>query len=67
MPRGEVPLRLKYFALMVAILLAQGAATAAPPLPMTPTGPWNVEFADSMCLLRRAYGKNGGKIGRAHV
>lgn len=50
-------MRLKYLASMVATLFGHGAATAAPPpLPMAPTGPWNVEFADSMCLLSRAYG-----------
>jgi len=40
-----------------AILFGHAIATAAPPpLPMALTGPWNVEFADSMCLLSRAYG-----------
>ena len=44
-----------------AILFGHAIATAAPPpLPMALTGPWNVEFADKMCLLSRPYGKNGG-------
>jgi len=41
----------------LAALLSHSLATAAPPpTPLTPTGPWNVEFADSMCLLGRPFG-----------
>jgi len=52
---------MRFFAASIAILLAQmtaAAAPAAPPTLMTPTGPWNVEFADSMCLLSRPYEKD---------
>jgi TonB family protein len=33
-----------------------GAAAAAPAPLMMPTGPWNVDYADKMCLLIRPYG-----------
>lgn len=55
-------MRSKILAASFAILFAHSIAAAAPaaaPLPMTPTGPWNVEFADSMCLLSRPFGKDG--------
>jgi len=53
--------RINGLAAALSILFAHGVATAAPKPspPMTPTGPWNVEFADSMCLLSRSYGKGG--------
>lgn len=40
-----------------AILFAEamGAAATSPAL-MTPTGPWHVEYASTMCLLSRPYG-----------
>jgi TonB family protein len=52
--------RLKFLAASFAILFAHTIAAAAPKPPalMAPTGPWNVEFADKMCLLSRPYGKN---------
>jgi len=55
-------MRSKILAASFAILFAHSIAAAAPaaaPLPMTPTGPWKVEFADSMCLLSRPFGKDG--------
>ena len=42
----------------LALLFVEGAGSAAPPAVLTPTGPWNVEFADSMCLLSRPYEKD---------
>ena len=51
-------MRIVILALSFAFL-GHAMATAAPaPPPMTPSGPWTVEFADSMCLLSRAYGKD---------
>jgi len=53
--------RLKFLAASFAILFAPTTAAAAPkpaPALMTPTGPWNVDFADKMCLLIRPYGKD---------
>ena len=57
-------MRIKLLAASFAILFAQAVASAAPapapvPVPMIPAGPWNVEFADSMCLLSRPYGQDG--------
>ncbi len=52
-------MRTKFLAASLATLFTHALATAAPaptPTPMAPTGPWNVEFADSMCLLSRPYG-----------
>ena len=45
-----------------ACLLAAATTTAAPspaPQALKASGPWNVEFADSMCLLGRPFGKGG--------
>jgi TonB family protein len=54
---GNDPVRITSLAACVALLLTHGVATAAPAAPLlTPTGPWNVEFADSMCLLSRPFG-----------
>ena len=53
-------MRIKSLAAAFAIPFAHAAAAAASPPPlMAPTGPWNVEFADKMCLLSRPYGKDG--------
>jgi TonB family protein len=53
-------MRTKVLAAAFTILFAHTIATAAPaPALLAPTGPWNVEFADSMCLLGRPYGKDG--------
>lgn len=53
-------MRIRFLAASIATLVAHSTATAAPPPPpMTPSAPWNVEFADSMCLLSRPYGKDG--------
>lgn len=50
-------------ALFTASLLAPFAAAGAtaPPAPslLAPTGPWQVEFADSMCVLSRTYDDRG--------
>ena len=52
-------MRLKILAASFTVLLAHTTSTATPaPALMTPTGPWNVEFADSVCLLSRPYGKD---------
>ena len=53
-------MRLKFFAASFAILFAHTMAAAAPnpPALMEPSGPWNVDFADKMCLLIRPYGKD---------
>ena len=49
----------KIFAASLTALLAHATATAGPPpLPTAPNGPWTVDFADSMCILSRAYGKD---------
>lgn len=48
-------MRIKLLAASIATLLAHALATAAPPTPMAPTGPWNVEFADKLCVLSRPY------------
>ena len=52
-------MRVKSLMASLALLFAPGIAVAAPPQPLTPAGPWNVEFADSMCLLSRPYGRDG--------
>lgn len=53
-------MRIRFFAASFIVVLAHTMATAAPPPPpMIPSAPWNVEFADSMCLLSRPYGKDG--------
>ncbi len=50
-------MRTKILAASLAALFTHALAAAAPaPTPMAPTGPWNVEFADSMCLLSRPFG-----------
>ena len=53
-------MRLKFLAASFAILFSHTIAAAAPKPPalMAPTGPWNVDFADKMCLLIRPYGKD---------
>jgi TonB family protein len=57
---GSDHVRIKSLAAAFAILFTHAAATAVSPPPlMMPTGPWNVEFADKMCLLSRHYGKDG--------
>lgn len=47
---------IKLFAASLIILLAHASASAAPPQLITPSGPWHVEYAGSMCLLSRPYG-----------
>ena len=39
----------------VAALVPQSANTADP-APLKPSSPWNVEYADDMCILQRFYG-----------
>lgn len=42
--------------IMLAVVLAgQSGGVDAPPL--TPVRPWNIEYADSMCVAARAYGE----------
>lgn len=49
-------MRIGFLAASIATLFAHTMATAAPKPPlMTPTGPWNVEFADKHCMLSRPY------------
>ncbi len=53
-------MRIKVLVASFITLLSHNLAAATPsppPLPMAPAGPWKVEFADSMCLLSRPYGK----------
>jgi TonB family protein len=41
----------------VAVALAvQSAASPPPSAPLKPSSPWNVDFAESMCLLQRQFG-----------
>jgi len=54
----EQKVRFYTIAATLALLLVHAAGSAAPPALMAPTGPWNVEFADSMCLLSRSYEKD---------
>ncbi len=50
-------MRAKFLAASLVTALAQNFATAAPaPSLLTPSGPWHVEYAGSMCLLGRPYG-----------
>ena len=53
-------MRLTFFAAAVAMLSSHTMAAAAPKPPalMAPSGPWNVDFGDKMCLLVRPYGKD---------
>jgi TonB family protein len=57
---GSKQLRPIFLVASLAILFSHTMAAAAPKPPalMTPTGPWNVDFADKMCLLSRPYGKD---------
>ncbi len=44
------------FAFLSATLCAPHVVAAAPvSAPLTPSGPWHIEYADSMCLLSRPY------------
>lgn len=52
-------MRIGLLAASIVSLVAHTTATAAPPPLLLPTAPWNVEFADSMCLLSRTYGRDG--------
>lgn len=36
-------------------------AAAAPPLPLTPSTPWNVEAKEDLCVLSRTYGSEGDR------
>lgn len=48
---------MKWLAATFALLFASSIATAAPaPALLTPSGPWHVEYAGSMCLVSRPYG-----------
>lgn len=51
-------------AIAIASLAALGIQTAAtaPANPLTPSGPWNVEYADRMCLLTRDFGEGVAKV-----
>jgi TonB family protein len=49
-------MRIKSFAVAIGILSTSGPASAVTTPLLTPTGPWNVEYADKMCLLIRPYG-----------
>jgi hypothetical protein len=40
-------------------ILSSHAVAAAPLVPMAPSGPWHVDFANSMCVLDRPYGADG--------
>ena len=42
------------FAAALAALAPQSAAI--PPVPLKPSGPWIVDYADSMCVLQRQFG-----------
>lgn len=44
------------FAAVSAALAIQSAAIPPSPAPLKPSSPWNVEYADSMCLLQRSFG-----------
>ena len=55
--RGMKPLFL--IGLVVAIIAAAPARSA---IPLTPAGPWAVEYADSMCLLSRKFGTGDSKV-----
>jgi TonB family protein len=37
-------------------------AAAVPTIPLAPSGPWNVEYADKMCLLTRDFGTGVAKV-----
>jgi TonB family protein len=54
-------MRIDRITALLAILLTPSLALAAPKIstPRMPTGPWNVEFADSMCVLSRPFGNDG--------
>lgn len=51
-------MRIPSLAVFIAIL-SSPAVAAVPPTPMTPSGPWHVDFANSMCVLDRPYGADG--------
>ena len=52
-------MRTKTLVATLSLVLFQTVANAAStPSPMTPSGPWHVEYAGSMCLLSRPYGTN---------
>ena len=40
----------------VSAALAVQTIAAVPPVPLKPQGPWNVQYADNMCLLSRSFG-----------
>jgi TonB family protein len=44
------------FAVASAALAIQSAAIPPVPAPLKPSSPWNVEYADNMCLLQRYFG-----------
>ncbi len=56
-------MRIKFLAASLATLFTHALATAAPaPTPMAPTGPWNVEFADKLCVITRPYAVGDKKL-----
>jgi TonB family protein len=51
------------FAAACVALTIQAAAQIAPTLtPLKPSSPWNVEYADNMCLLQRAFGEPSQQV-----
>ena len=47
--------------LLAGVMTAQSVA-AAKPEPYTPLNPWNVDYADDSCALRRAFGDTDSKV-----
>ena len=47
--------------LMLAAFAAQ-AATVGTPAPLEPSGPWRVEYADTMCIVGRTFGTGEQQI-----
>lgn len=49
------------FAAASAAVAIQSAA-ASQPAPLKPSSPWNVEYADNMCILAREFGEGDAKV-----
>ena len=45
---------------LAAVIISATPAHSA--IPLAPAGPWTVEYADSMCLLSRAFGTGDDKV-----